>query len=105
MHCHKTLLESLERILLDTFLEQENEDVIFATLPEGTRDKVNTLIYSQNKYTMDDLMSNERFITYIRRYTGFKKSIRDGMLGKTAQFWISYMDHIWLVLFLSSKDQ
>ena len=33
MHCHKTLLESLERILLDTFLEQENEDVIFATLP------------------------------------------------------------------------
>ena len=44
MHCHKILLKSLERILLDKFLEQENEDVIFARLPEGTRDKINTLI-------------------------------------------------------------
>ena len=100
MHCHKILLESLERILLDKFLEQENEDVIFSSLPEGTRDKINTLIYSQTKYTMDDLMSDERFITYIRKYTEFKKSVRDGVLGKTAQFWMSYMDHIWLVLSL-----
>ena len=45
MHCHKILLESLERILLDRFLEQEDEDVSFAI--EGTRDKINTLIYSQ----------------------------------------------------------
>ena len=100
MYCHKILLESLERILLDKFLEQEDEDVIFATLPEGTRDKVNTLIYSQTKYTMDDLMLDEEFITFMRKYTGFKKSVRDGVLGKTAQFWISYMDHIWLVLSL-----
>ena len=63
MHCHKILLESLERILMDKFLEQENEDVIFASLPEGTRDKINTFIYSQTKYTMDDLMSDEGFIT------------------------------------------
>ena len=89
MHCHKILQESLERILLDKFLEQENEDVIFASLPEGTRD--NTLIYFQTKYTMDDLMSDEGFITYIRKYTEFKKRVRDGVLRKTAQFWMSYM--------------
>ena len=91
MYCHKTLLESLERILLDTFFEHVKEDVIFASLPEGTRDNINTLIYSQNnyKYTMGDLMSDEGFITDIRSYTDFKKSVRDGMLGKTAQFWIS----------------
>ena len=100
MHCHKILLESLERILLDKFLEQENEDAIFASLPEGTRDKINTLIYSQTKYTMDDLMSDEGFITYMRKYTEFKKSVRDGVIGKTAQVWMSYMDHIWLVLSL-----
>ena len=45
MHCHKIVLESLERILLDKFLEQENEDESFASLPEGTRDKINTLIF------------------------------------------------------------
>ena len=96
MYCHKTLLESLERILLDTFLEHVKEDLIFDCLPEGTRDKINTLIYSQNnyKYTLGDIMSDEGFITDIRSYTDVKKSVRDGMLGKTAQFWISYMDHI-----------
>ena len=100
MHFHKILLESLERILLDKFLEQENKNAIFASLPEGTRDKINTLIYSQTKYTMDDLMSDEGFITYMRKYTEFKKSVRDGVLGNTAQFWMSYMGHIWLVLSL-----
>ena len=101
MHCHKILLESLERILMDKYLEQENEDVIFASLPEGTRDKINTLIYSQTKYTMNDLMSDEGFITYMKKYTRFKKSVRDGVLGKAAQFWITYMDHIWPVLSLN----
>ena len=32
MHCHKILLESLERILLDKFLEQESEDVFVILL-------------------------------------------------------------------------
>ena len=100
MHCHKILLESLERMLLDQFVEQENEDGIFASLPEETRVKINNLIHSQSKYTMDELMSDELFITYIRKYALFKKSVRDGTLGKTARFWISYMDHMWLVLSL-----
>ena len=88
MHCHKILLESLERVLLDRFLEKE-EDVTFASLPEGTRDKINTLIYSQTKYTMDNLMSDKGLITYMsmmRKYTEFKESARDGVLGKIAQF-------------------
>ena len=96
-YCYRVWKESF----LDKFREQENEDVIFASLPEGTRDKINTLIYSQTKYTMDNLMSDEGFITYIRKYTEFKKSVRDGVLGKTAQFWMSYMDHIWVTVVLS----
>lgn len=100
MHCHKILLESLERMLLDQFLEQGNEDAIFESLPEETRDKINNLILSQSQYTMDELMSDDFFISYIRKYAVFKKSVRDGALGKTARFWISYMDHIWLVLSL-----
>ena len=106
MHCNKILLESLERILLDKFLEQENEDAIFASLPEGTRDKINTLIYSQTKYTMDDLMSDEGFITYMRKYTEFKKSVRDGVLGKTAVLDVLHGPYLArAVPYQSSKDQ
>ena len=34
-------------------------------------------------------------------YIDFCQSVRDGFLGKTAQFWLSYMDHVSLVLALT----
>ena len=49
---------------------------------------------------MNDPMSDKGCITYMKKYTRFKKSVRDGVLRKTAQFRMSYMDHIWLVLSL-----
>ena len=81
-----------------SFLSVVCNDVIFDGLPEGTRNKISILIYSKTKYTMGDLMPDEGFITYIRKYTEYKKSVRVRVLGKTAQFWMSYMDHVWLVL-------
>ena len=41
---------------------------------------------------------NEAFCSFYARYKGFKQSWRDGHLGKTAQFWIRYMDLVWLIL-------
>ena len=100
MQCHTILLESLERLLLDQFHERENEDSLFASLPEETRDKIDNLKLSQSKHAMGELMSDNLFLAYIRKYMVFKKSARDGAVGKTAQFWMSYMDHILLVLAL-----
>ena len=82
MHCRRMLLESLERILLDKFLEQENEDVIFASRSEGTRSKISILIYSQTKYTMVDPMSDEGFITYMKSILNLRRVSEIECLGK-----------------------
>ena len=37
---------------------------------------------------------------FFRNYEHFRDDIRQGKHGKTPQFWMSYMDHIWLVLSL-----
>ena len=39
-------------------------------------------------------------MSYLMDFHKFVSSVRTGALGKTAQLWISYTDHIWLVLSL-----
>jgi hypothetical protein len=40
-------------------------------------------------------------IILIDGYAKFRHDARTGHHGKTAQLWVSYMDHIWLVLQLT----
>ena len=100
VHCHKILLEGLERILLEQFLDNDAEDTVFANLPDELKDKINNLTQFPSKYMMEEIMSYENCIAYIRKYIGFKQKVRDGELEKPVQFWMFYMDHIWLVLSL-----
>ena len=100
MHCHKIVLESLERVLLDRFLSMEGIEKVFDSLPDASKDRVNTLMESPLKDMMDEVVEDEQIHTLVRKYADFKEMVREGELGKTAMFWISYMDHIWRVLSL-----
>ena len=42
-------------------------------------------------------MSND-FNEVFSQYEAFKKNVRNGQFGKLAQFWIQYMDRVWLLL-------
>lgn len=35
---------------------------------------------------------------YLERYWSIREAVSNGQLGKTAQYWVSYKDHVWLVL-------
>ena len=50
--------------------------------------------------TLQEMKENEAFSAFFARYQQFKQSVRDGHLGKTAQFWLSYMAIVWLILTL-----
>ena len=39
------------------------------------------------------------------QYETFKNSVRNGSLGKTAQFWLGYVDIIWLILYLLEQPR
>ncbi|KAL5015504.1 hypothetical protein ScPMuIL_009774 [Solemya velum] len=53
-----------------------------------------------NEQLLEQLMNDTSLVTYIQEYCKYRNKVREGERGKTAQFWIAYMDHVWLVLSL-----
>ena len=89
------MLEGLERLLLSEFLKSKNRTELFPIEEEPVmRDLLE--VPSQMNLEAATLDSSAR--TLVLDYMAFKKSVREGTLGKTAQLWLSYMDHVWLVL-------
>lgn len=62
MVCHKIVLESLEKLLLKTFLSQTGQNEIFETLPDESKEKVKKVKLSLNKKSIEDLL-NDNHIT------------------------------------------
>ena len=45
-------------------------------------------------------MQNEVVANFLEKYSSFRQQIRGGGLGKTARFWVTYMNHVSLVFSL-----
>ena len=45
-----------------------------------------------------ELLINPKFQRFMSSYQDFRDKVASGLLGKTAQFWVSYLDNVWLVL-------
>lgn len=100
LHCHKTVLECLERLLLSQYLTSIGEKEVFSQLPEGSKGILDELLKAPSKEAFDATRNDAPLQKYIEGYQQFRESVQAGHLGKTAQLWTSYMDHIWLVLSL-----
>jgi hypothetical protein len=100
MHCHKVLLESLERLLLEQFLITRNEQMVFDSLPETSKLLLERFVQAPSNDRLNEMLEDPNISTYINEYSEYRQSVSDGKLGKTAQFWMAYMNHIWLLLAL-----
>ena len=49
------------------------------------------------------MVGKEDAILFTQKYEVFCQSVRDGCLGSTAKFWLSYMDHVGLTLKLTQS--
>ena len=47
---------------------------------------------------MNESLNDEGIADYLMEFHLFKDSVRNSSLGRTAKLWVSYMDHVWLVL-------
>ena len=45
----------------------------------------------------------QRLLNVLEKYSVFRTGVSEGSLGKTAQFWLSYADQVWLVVSLAVK--
>ena len=94
MVCHKTVLESLERLLMKRFLEHRGESNFFDNLPETAKVNLNDIKSSVAKDKLNDCINDTEIAGYIQKYCQFREDVANGALGKTAQFWMAYMDAV-----------
>ena len=95
LRVHKLMLEALERLLYEAFINHEEST---EALSDETQDAVNQLSVKPDSEKFANVTAREDFRRLYHNYSTFKDSIRKGSFGKTAQFWIGYMDLIWLIL-------
>lgn len=96
IHCHKVVVESLERLLFEQFVEKKG--MSFQDLPKTSRDLLDALLQSPNKENEKAVLDDVHITSFIETFLAFHKDVRSGVLGKTATLWMSYADHIWLTL-------
>ena len=98
MVCHKTMLEALERLLINMYLADNGKDNVMEILQsEESQLVMQELLEVPSEQVMNSAMSDNEIHTLVNGYSDFKDDVRRGKLGKTAQLWLSYMDDIWLV--------
>ncbi len=98
MVCHKTMLEALERLIIDAYLADRGRDSLMGSMNDEYQLLIQDVVEAPSKVAVTNAMSDEAIHKQIDDYADFKDEVRGGKLGKTAQLWLSYMDHIWLVL-------
>ena len=69
-------------------LSEETMTLLDATTVSSVHDSVRQLLE-------DDTMNN-----FFKDYKQYREEVRQGKHSKNLQFWLTYMDHIWLVLSL-----
>ena len=93
LRVHKIVYEALERLLLDVY------ESLYGQLvdKEGTA-VLDHLAKEPCKATLLAAVASESCQKSLRHLDEFKESVRQGKLGKTARFWLSYMDKVGLIL-------
>ena len=93
INCHKVMAESMERLVLDKYLKT-------GWLKGQPRDLLQAINHIFNEITLEYLdtsMQNKPLANFLEEYCSFRQQLRSRSLSKTAQFWLTYMNHVLLV--------
>ena len=86
MNTHKSMLEALERLLYDKYIETHKP-----LSPQGTACLENL---SPSECSLAEVMSSADVTGQMAKYKEFREGMRNGELGETGRFWLEYMDCI-----------
>ena len=99
LNCHKVMAKSLERLLLDRYLETRCLKDLPGDLLQAI-DRINHIINERASENLHAAMQNEALANFLEEYSSFGQQVRGGSQGKTAQFGLAYMNHVSLALSL-----
>ena len=84
IHCHKVMLESLERLLVEQFLIARDENELFCALSDESCDKLDKLAGKICPENLNAVLADTSINEYIQAYQQFCNEVRNENLGKTA---------------------
>ena len=65
---------------------------------QSTKKILKTIIKCPSKHVLAKFLDDENLKAIFIQLENFKTEVRNGKHGKTAKFWLSYMDHVWTIL-------
>ena len=83
------MLEAMKRLLFEAFTAH---DLFVWEMDLETTNAVKKLTEKPDSERFQSLIISEKVKGLFNMYIEFKNGFRNGSLGKTAQFWIGYMD-------------
>ena len=89
----KTVSEALQRLLIEKFIEEEGVDIQNPSC-------LFQLMQKCNSNNLDAVLEDNATDDVIKAYCAYEEKVRKNHLGKTAAFWMSFIDHCRLVLML-----
>ena len=92
--CLKTVCEAMERLLLEGFMEEEKDLTI--TDPVALL----ILVQSCDRVNLDTAIKDPMTLNVIEKYIQYENKVCTGHLGKTAVYWLSFIDHARLIFML-----
>jgi hypothetical protein len=90
---HQRMLEAVERMLMEAFTHTHSSTGMSTFI-----EKMSMLPDYPNAESFSCTLSDNDFVDLSDQYEDFKNKVRQGQLGKTAQFWVSYCDCVWTLL-------
>lgn len=101
INCHKVMAEAIERMLLLKYHDDTGSELLPNDAQPELRRKVNNFLENRDKESLEIVLNEATFVEFLDNYSAFRTRVSNGSLGKTAQFWLSYADHVWMVLSLN----
>lgn len=98
LHCHTVMLECLERLLLDQFVKHQGADDLKSLMSNEVVEKLSSLGIHLDKEALETVSTDPALQELMKKFSAFRQETTKGQLGKTAQLWLSYMEHIRLIL-------
>ncbi|KAK3716608.1 hypothetical protein RRG08_039403 [Elysia crispata] len=88
------MLEALERCLFHQFEQHTNSNILINSMKKDIKE----LLIFIDENSIESSSQSEDVRDLWMRYSHFREGVHHGQLGKTAQFWVKYMDKVWLLL-------
>ena len=99
INCHKVMAKSLERLLLDRYLETRCLKGLPCDLLQAI-DRINHIINERTSENLNPAMQNKALSNFHEEYSSFRQQVRSGSQGKTAQLELAHMNHVSLAFSL-----